>query len=152
MNSQVQILPPLSVMTTNTRRLLGTEHQEQCVVIKWACYREMAFPELKLLHSSTNGVHANSVQAVMKLKREGMKNGIPDLHLPVPKGEYVSLYIEMKVRNNKPTTDQLTWIEQLRLWGNRVEVCYGASEAIAVLIDYLGITTENHGVQGHLKL
>jgi hypothetical protein len=43
----------------------------------------------------------------------------------------------MKVGDNTPSTNQLWWIEQLQKQGYRVEVCYGWSEAVKVIVGYM---------------
>ena len=44
------------------------------------------------------------------LKRQGVKAGVPDLHLPVARGGYHGLYIELKVGDNTTTKKQKDWI------------------------------------------
>lgn len=68
--------------------------------------------------------------------------GIPDISLPVPRGKYHGLYIELKVGSNKPSDNQLKCIKMLQDQGHRVEVCYGWVQAAAIITDYLkgGIT------------
>ena len=48
------------------------------------------------------------------LKTMGVKKGVPDLCLPVPRGTCHGLYIEMKALDGKPEADQLWWEEQLK--------------------------------------
>lgn len=71
------------------------------------------------------------------MKAEGLKAGVPDLHLPVARCGFIGLWIEMKVGKNKPTDKQGRWSELLRAQGHRVVVCYGSSAAIDVLREYL---------------
>ena len=115
------------------------ESTEQALVFKWAEYMTEQFPELEHLYHIPNGGSRNKLEAY-HLKQQGVKSGVPDLHLPVPRGKYHSLYIEMKVNKNKPTDNQLKWHDALRKYGNRVEVCYSFEEAQKVLLDYLKST------------
>ena len=80
--------------------MLRTEASEQEAVITICKFMENRYPELKLLHHCPNGGKRDRVSAAV-LKRQGVKAGVPDLHLPVPKGQYASLYIEMKYGNGK---------------------------------------------------
>ena len=75
------------------------------------------------------------------LREEGAKAGYPDVSLPVARGRFHSLAIELKRsdHSNKPTPEQLEWIERLRAYGNCAVVCYGADEAISTIKTYLGI-------------
>ena len=79
--------------TTYIRR--SSEDTEQETVIQWARYSSGRWPELRLLYHTPNGGSRNKKEAV-KLKRMGVLAGVADLHLPVARGRYHSLYIEMK--------------------------------------------------------
>lgn len=83
-----------------------------------------------------NGGHRHKATAA-KLKREGVRAGVPDILVLEPRPCYAGLCIEMKRRGNKPTALQLAWHEKLRRRTYRVEVCYSAEEAFAVLSNYL---------------
>jgi hypothetical protein len=72
-----------------------TEHQEQVSLIKWANLQSRAYPELAHLFAVPNGSH-KSKQARKNFKDEGLKSGVPDLILPVARGGFNHLYIEMK--------------------------------------------------------
>ncbi len=113
-----------------------SESTEQQALFEWAEIAAKKTPELKLLFAIPNGGKRNITTAV-RLKKEGVKSGVPDVCLPVPCGEYHGLYIEMKVDENKPTENQSWWIEQLQKQGYRVDVCYGWGEAVKVIVGYL---------------
>lgn len=71
------------------------------------------------------------------LKAQGLRPGFPDLCIPVPKGKYSALYIEMKAKGGKISPDQKDWIHRLRKYGNMACVCYGAENAITLIDLYL---------------
>ena len=74
-----------------------TEDQIQQAVIRWsqqASVRKM-FPQLALLYHIPNERKCTPQQGA-RLKRMGVKSGVPDLHLPVARGVYHGLYLEMK--------------------------------------------------------
>lgn len=129
--------------------LCGSEDEEQQMVIEWASYMSIRYPELQLLYHVPNGGSRNRVEA-SKLKRMGVKAGVPDLVLPVPRGGYAGLYIELKVGKNKPTENQERWLERLMQQGYRTKVCYGSVEAERELEWYLSqettvmLTKEEH--------
>ena len=114
------------------------EDQEQAVVIAWAAAHEGKWPELEFLYHVPNGGSRDKATGAM-LKRTGVKAGVLDLNLPVARGGFHGLWIEMKKcdHSNHPSAKQKRWIDVLRREGHRVEVCYGAEEAIDVLQDYL---------------
>lgn len=78
-----------------------------------------------------------SIARRMTLKRSGVRKGMPDICVPVSIGPYGALYIEMKVKPNKPSPEQIQIIDRLNEAGNYAVLCWSATEAIAVLEDYL---------------
>lgn len=115
-----------------------SEAQEQSRLIAWAneVSRLGVYPELSRLYAIPNGGRRDKAEAA-HLKRQGVKSGVPDLHLPVARGNYHGLYIEMKVGKNKPTQNQKEWISALKASGYAVEVCYSAAAARQIIIAYL---------------
>ncbi len=114
----------------------GSESEEQQALFQWAEMMSKRFPELSLLYHIPNG-GARSKGTAGRLKAEGVKSGVPDICLPVAKGDYHGLYIEMKVGNNKPTANQIVWINALKSQGYQAKVCYGWLEASSVIECYL---------------
>ena len=116
---------------------IPTEAQEQAWLMAWAKGNEARHPELKLLYHVPNGGSRNKIEAA-NLKRQGVKSGVPDLCLPVARGRYHSLYVEMKRRErSRITQTQKEWLQELHKYGNLVVVCYGAEEAKAAILEYL---------------
>lgn len=113
------------------------EDNEQMVLFEWAQFQSGKYPELELMYHIPNGGKRNKAEAA-RFKRMGVKAGVPDIHLPVPSGDYHSLYIEMKSADGRPSAAQKKYIEALREQGHRVEVCQGWESASAVILDYLG--------------
>ena len=114
-----------------------TEFVEQTALFKWAWYRSASEPALLSLFSIPNGSRRDAKTGV-NLVRTGLKAGVPDICLAVPRGGYHALYIELKRRTGgKVSERQQEWIDRLRASGYRVEVCMGASEAIKVIEEYL---------------
>lgn len=123
--------------TPDGRELLsGSEDAEQQLVIRWAQLMSRRWPELELLHHIPNGGRRERREAV-KLKQMGVKPGVPDLMLPVARGGYHGLYIEMKVGGNKPTKHQAEWLRRLTAQGYCCYVCYGSQEAEQRLEEYI---------------
>ena len=123
-----------------------TEHTEQAAVIEWKLTMMGRYPELELLHAIPNGAKLSYARnskgerysrEAGKLIDEGLVRGVPDLSLPVGRGGYFGLYIEMKIKGNKTSPEQEYFIELLRAQNYCVRVCYGADEAIREFLDYL---------------
>lgn len=115
-----------------------TEADEQKALMQWAKWQEGRYSELKLLYHCPNGGTRNKLEAA-NLKRQGVKAGVPDLFLPVPRSQKHGLFIEMKVGRNKCTDNQKKWIKALIGQGYEVKVCYSCEEAIQIIKRYLGI-------------
>jgi hypothetical protein len=111
--------------------LVPTEHQEQVAVVQFCDAQNIR------IFAIPNGSNKNPASAA-KFQREGLRKGIPDLMVPIPKGGFMGLFLEMKrTKNAKPSKEQQEWIEFLNQMGYFAIVCYGADEAIAVIQRYL---------------
>ena len=121
-------------------RVIASESQEQQALFKWKAYNIRAVPELFLLHHIPNGGLRDKITA-RHMKEQGVMAGIPDISLPVARGGYHGMYIEMKVGNNKPSERQQECIKWLREQGYRVEICYGWVEAAEAIKEYLSDKT-----------
>ena len=113
-----------------------SESQEQINLFKWAGFASCKYPELDLMYHIPNG-GKRDIGTAKKLKAEGVKAGVPDICLPVPRSGYHGLYIEMKVGKNKTTDNQDRWLEGLSNQGHKTCICYGWESASEVLIKYL---------------
>lgn len=120
-----------------------TELQHQQCVIKWGQQPEIRskWPELALLYHIPNERYCTPVQG-KQLKRAGVRSGVPDLCLPVPRGQYHGLYIEMKTETGRTSDTQNWWGERLLAQGYFWEVCHGWSSAVRVLEWYLSLSAE----------
>lgn len=105
-------------------------------IFAWAGFSVGKYPELALLFHVPNEGKRTSYSGAA-LKRQGLKRGVPDMVLPVARGSYHGLYIELKVNKNRATKEQLWWIEALKQQGYYAVLCHGFEEAIKTIEDYL---------------
>ena len=115
-----------------------TEDQIQQAVIRWsqqASVRKM-FPQLALLYHIPNERKCTPQQGA-RLKRMGVKSGVPDLHLPVARGVYHGLYLEVKTEKGRVSANQMWWLERLRENGCCCVVCRCWEDAAHMLVTYL---------------
>lgn len=114
-----------------------TESVEQQCLFRWADFQSGKYPELELMyHIPNEGKRSRSTGA--RMKAEGLKPGVPDICLPVPRSGYHGLYIELKrLRGNCTTKNQDEWIAKLENQGYRAEVCRGWEEASRIILEYL---------------
>jgi len=115
------------------------EDDEQKKIFEWSAWKEKEFPVLEtMLFHVPNGGKRNIREAV-RLKRQGVKAGIPDIYLDVPNGKYHGLRIELKVAPNKPTKNQIKYIDMYNELGYKAVFCYSADKAIDIICEYLKI-------------
>ena len=114
-----------------------TEEQEQAAIFEWVTLMQPQIPELAdLFHIPNGGWRAPATAA--KLKAQGVKPGVSDLMLPVARGGYHGLWIELKRRKGgKVSPHQSDWITEMRFQGYRAEVCHGSEEACDLIYRYL---------------
>jgi len=124
---------------------MRTEAQHQALFFKMA---RVWLPELTRDLLWGNPSHGRQTPGqCAKNKRQGLVAGIPDIFYAWARGGYHGLHIEMKrpktetSRKGVLSAAQKEMIDKLRNDGYRVEVCYGADEAMDVLRDYM---LENH--------
>lgn len=117
-----------------------TEAQEQISVMKWSRQPSIRrrWPELELLHHVKNETGGGARQVAVD-RAMGVKKGVPDLSLPVARGRYHGLYIEMKTASGRASPAQKWWGEQLAAQGYFWEVCHGWQAAAAALEWYLSL-------------
>jgi len=116
-----------------------SEYDEQCEIFAFAqiMIATNQYPELVLLNGSLNGVRLSIWQA-KKAKNNGMKRGYPDIFLPVARGGYHGLFIELKrVRGGVVSPYQKQWLNDLTDQGYFACVCRGADAAKRLLVKYL---------------
>jgi hypothetical protein len=122
----------------------GDEGDQQAAIIRWADEQCATHPELDLLNASLNGIKLGGsskqrARTIAKAKREGMRVGYPDLFLPVARNGWHGLFIELKHRRNKPTPEQVQWLDRLTEQGYLATACWEAHDAINVISEYLNL-------------
>ena len=145
----------MSQRTARSRIELGatpevaSEHVEQKCLFEMMARHFGRWPELNFAFSVPNGVWYGGKPTpqrfalIAKMKREGMKNGVPDVVVPivVHAGARVlpGLYLEMKRRKGSKLHDhdQIAYRNHLASQGYVVETCRGWEAAWAVIVAYL---------------
>lgn len=117
-------------------KLKITEDDEQAALFQYASYQKEI--EWTLLFAIPNGGY-RKIKTGIQLKRTGLKPGIPDIFLPVGRGIYHGLFIEMKSERGTVRREQREWHDALREQGYMVKVCRGCDQAVKVIQEYLEI-------------
>ena len=121
-----------------------SEHLEQITLVQWF---ERQYPKIGcLLVASMNGAVIGGGRGrfalIAKYKAAGMRNGFPDLFLPIPSSIYHGLFIEMKrTKGGSVSKEQKDWIAYLQAQGYQAIVCRGFEEAKREIECYLSTTS-----------
>ena len=131
----------------------GSEHQHQVRLFEYAKIREGQEPAWGMLFAIPNaggyvgGFRSNTTR-VVNMRREGVRGGVPDICLPVPRGGFHGFYGELKVAKRKPTPSQVAWLDALGNQGYYVVLRHGweamktAIETYLALEPWIGTATQ----------
>lgn len=123
------------------KRRAQPELEHQMSLFTWARNPAVLrkYPQLDLLSCSLNGVKLSKAQAG-KAKAAGMLQGEHDIKLPVARGGYNGLSIEMKAGRNKPTAEQLWYAKRLQEEGWKVAFHWDWEDARDEIERYLALS------------
>lgn len=116
----------------------NTEAAHQTALFCWAALAKKDRPELEWLFHVPNG-GARSKATAGQLKAQGVKSGVPDLFLPIPRSVYHGCFIEQKVYPNTPSDNQWKWLKFLEDQGYYVQVSYDWEKSKEILLTYLDL-------------
>jgi hypothetical protein len=94
------------------------------------------YPGIDLLESSLNGVKLSKAQAG-KAKAAGMLTGVLDLNLPVARGGFHGMRLELKYGRNGMTEEQKWHARRLTEEGWLTVTCWDWLAARDAIIEYL---------------
>lgn len=99
------------------------------------------YPELALIMSIPNG----AIQPRMRKRQiaEGMQVGAPDLFLPVARGGYHGLFVEVKSPDGRLSLQQVEMHRKLTAGKYFLAVCRNLADFIEVIRQYLTIAEDN---------
>jgi hypothetical protein len=119
------------------------EHHIAVAVMNWWAYACKRYKlDEKLLHAIPNGGQRNIIVA-SKLKAEGVRAGVSDYFLAVPRRAFHGLYLELKAgggafRRGALSKEQAYFGALVVGQGYEFKVAYGTEEAIEAVENYLG--------------
>lgn len=96
-------------------------------------------PCLEWMHHIGNGGYRSAREA-QGLKQQGVKAGVLDLHLPVARGGYHGLMIELKTPNGKclpPSKEQAAYMQFLTEQGYCARISNDFQEVKDIILEYL---------------
>jgi hypothetical protein len=109
-----------------------SEHQIQSAYFDWAKMHLRA----RRAYAVPNGGQRNIVVA-SKLKAEGVRKGVLDIHLPIACGGANGLWLEFKAGRNNLSPEQVLEAQALVADGYAVAVCWDTLAAINITQRYL---------------
>ena len=120
------------------RRLLPTEHQIQVSFTQWwESFARSKGLDPRLGFAIPNGGQRHYVVAA-KLKAEGVKPGVPDWFIALPRQGYHGLFIEFKSEKGIQKGWQKGMANVLAERGYMVALCHSFEDARLVVLSYLG--------------
>ncbi|MFM1393399.1 VRR-NUC domain-containing protein [Yersinia enterocolitica] len=116
------------------------ETEEQAALIAWAdktvidgiCIGDY------LIHIPNEG--KRGPKAVRDANRLGLRKGVPDLFLALPRGGYAGLWIEMKSKAGFASIEQYRWSVKLNNVGYITIICFSFEQAKATVLKYFNKT------------
>ena len=110
----------------------GKERDFQIAVATYLDFRGLLWA-----HAPNGGTRNKSEAA--SLKRQGVKSGFPDVCILEPNKDYHGLFIELKVGCNKPSPNQIYWLDRLKIQGYKTAVSYSFDEVKHIISEYMKI-------------
>lgn len=126
-----------------TRLPPPTEAAESAALWAWVYALEGRYPDLRLIHHVPNEGKRNPRRA----RAEGIRAGVPDVMVPIPRGAYCGLAVELKAGRGRVSDAQDTMLAALEGVGWRTHVHRSEQPgdwtgAAVVIADYLGLPRE----------
>jgi hypothetical protein len=129
-------------MTPEQLAKCNSEHAHQVALFAWAALNFPKYPELHLMFAIPNGGERD-VRVASNLRAEGVKAGVPDIFLPVSRGGFHGLFIELKrpttqgKKRGNTTKEQDQWMAALYANHYATRVCIGWEQARDTIIQYM---------------
>lgn len=72
-----------------------------------------------------------------RLKAEGRRAGVPDIHVALAAAPFIGCYIEMKSATGQPSREQREWLAESVDLGYSAACCRGVDEAFTFWLSYV---------------
>jgi len=120
-----------------------TEHQIQSEYFKILAWNESKFPDLRFVFACPNGGKRH-IGVAVKMKREGVKRGVPDIFIPIPKMDNLlciisGKWLETKTDIGKQSKEQKEYQKFLLDKGYNYALCRSVDELLDETENYLQI-------------
>lgn len=112
-----------------------TEHQIQCAFFEWWTLTQPLEHQLLAFAIPNGGYRTPRTGAT--LKREGVRAGVPDVLVAIPKPPYAGLWMEFKTATGKTSPAQRQYLHILKAVGYQTAIVRSVDEAIEQVHLYL---------------
>lgn len=110
------------------------ESDEQSAFLVWLEYQ---YPKVFEVTASFPNAGKRSISYAMKLKREGLKKGMPDVGVFFPSNGVPGMFIEFKSSTGSLKPEQRTMLARLINQGYCCVICTSKEEAMTEVTKYL---------------
>ena len=123
---------------SGVKKKRAINHEEADIQSEFFSQVKLFFPRIpdKLLFAVPNGGSRNKLEAI-NLKRQGVKPGVSDVILLIPKGGFASLCLEFKTKTGEQSPDQKEFQKQAENCGSKYVIVRSVKEAIEEMKIYL---------------
>lgn len=112
----------------------------QSAYFKWVRFKANGDCRFEHIIHVPNGAHlARGAITFRRLQSQGFATGFPDIAILVPRGDCHGVFIELKRKGGKPSSNQTEWIKRLNAVGYLAFVIDSLDELIEFTEDYLQI-------------
>ena len=121
----------------NPDDLKNTRDAEHWLQVRLFYTFEMDFPnEYPFIFAIPNGGH-RTPKAARMMRYEGQKKGTPDVFIPLPRGIYHGMFLEVKTEKGSATKEQKEKVEMYRNQGYYCVIAKGYEACMAHFLAYL---------------
>ena len=122
------------------RKLARRDHEEELHIacFQWVFLSQERYPALRWCFHTPNGGRRTKAQAG-RFKAMGVRAGVVDILAPFPALGARGLAVELKRPGERPTSDQIEFLEQSLQAGFVCGVCFTLEEFVDRAKAYLGV-------------
>lgn len=116
--------------------IIMSEEAHAMALMQWAKIASNTTPELKWLFHIPNGGF-RSKRTAIRMKAMGVLRGVSDYLLPISRGKYHGLFVELKTDKGKLSDEQFAFLDKMNKEGYLGLVAKGWEEASKMIMNYL---------------
>ena len=111
------------------------EQSAQIIIVDWL---RKCHPDIPFWHTANE--RRTTLRAGALLKKMGVLSGVSDFMFPRGNLKWKGLCVELKIKPNKPTLNQIEFLAMMNKEGYLAKVCYGADESMDIIKKFYCLT------------